>query len=277
MKSTDYFNKEVRTVLYVKDLNKSRIFYRDILELPVIYTWDDGPQDQGLHFQAASGIIEILNRAPVLDQGPTTIMLEADNVDNCYQRLMQKNSIQVFEHLADRPYGIRMFQLVDPDGNVIVIFSWIRDVLEYRQSWSPRVKGFFRGEYRAVAYVDLENYEECLFFYRDILGLHACYTWDYGRNDRGYKFVIGTGGSTLEVLCRKDPMPQGAQTLMFEATDVDACYSSIMHKARDVVCVLEPPSDRSYGIRAFRLMDPNKNDIVIFSRLTSPEKEEKCL
>ena len=72
-------------------------------------------------------------------------------------------------------------------------------------------------------------------------------------------------------------MPQGAQTLMFEATDVDACYSSIMHKARDVVCVLEPPSDRSYGIRVFRLMDPNKNDIVIFSRLTSPEKEEKCL
>ena len=264
MLNNGYFTKEVRTVLHVRDLERSAAFYRDTLELPVVYSWDTAPNDRGMKLHAASGMIEILNRAPVLPQGPTTIMLEADNVDDCYQRLMKKENLRVFEHIADRPYGIRMFQLVDPDENVIVIFSWTRDVLAYRHGWQPTVPGLFRGEYRAVAYVDVKNYEQCLSFYRDILRLPACYTWDYGPGDRGHKFVVGNGGATLEVLCRKDPMPQGAQTLMFEAEDVDACYHAILQIAGDMVQVLEAPADRPYGIRVFRLLDPNGNDVVIF-------------
>ena len=73
-------------------------------------------------------------------------MLEADNVDDCYERLVHKEGIEFFEHLADRPYGIRMFQLIDPERNVIVIFSWSRDVMESRQGWNPRVDGLFLGE-----------------------------------------------------------------------------------------------------------------------------------
>ena len=95
-----------------------------------------------------------------LPQGPTTIMLEADNVDDCYSRLARKPGLHVYEHIADRPYGIRLFQLLDPDENVIVIFSWSRDVMEYQHGWQPTVPGMFRGEYRAVAYVDVADYEE---------------------------------------------------------------------------------------------------------------------
>lgn len=268
----DYFNTEVRTVLHVRDLDRSLAFYQGALELPAVYAWDEGERDRGCKLKAAGGMIELLNREPELEQGPTTIMLEADNVDDCYRRLMQKDGVAVFEHLADRPYGIRMFQLIDPDQNVVVIFSWTRDVLEYQKGWTPAAEGFFRGEYRAVAYVGVDNYEECLAFYRDILRLRACYTWDYGRGDRGHKFVIGRGDATLEVLCRKDPMPQGAETLMLEADDVDGCYASIVQKAGGRVTVLEPPADRPYGIRVFRLMDPNRNNIVIFSYLKGKER-----
>lgn len=263
----DLFRRNVRTVLYVKDLERSAAFYQDLLEMPVLYSWDDGAADRGIHFQAASGCIEILNRQPPLEQGPTTIMLEADNVDDCYRQIIEKGTARFFEHIADRPYGIRMFQLIDPDENVIVIFSWTRDVMEYRLGWTPRVKGFFLGEYRAVAYVEQDNYEACLTFYRDILRMQACYTWDYGPGDRGHKFVIGKGLCTLEVLCRKDPMPQGAQTLMLEAEDVDVCFASIMRKAGPDLTVLEAPTDRPYGIRVFRLLDPDQNDIVIYQDL----------
>lgn len=55
--------------------------------------------------------------------------------------------------------------------------------------------------------------------------------------DRGHKFVIGSGDGTLEVLCRKDPMPQGNETLMFEAQDADSCFEAIMKKAGPLVQV----------------------------------------
>ena len=35
-------------------------FYRDGLELPIIAAWDEGPEDRGTVFRAASGIIEIM-------------------------------------------------------------------------------------------------------------------------------------------------------------------------------------------------------------------------
>ena len=267
MAHVDYFKNEVRTILHVKDLKAMHSFYHDILELPVIYSWNEGEHDSGYHFSAAAGVIEILNRVPETEMGPTTIMLEADNVDDCYERLVHKEGIEFFEHLADRPYGIRMFQLIDPERNVIVIFSWSRDVMEYRQGWKPRVDGLFLGEYRAIAYVEQSTYLECLSFYRDILRLRACYTWDYGPGDRGHKFVIGKGDCTLEVLCRKDPMPQGKGTLMFEAEDVDACYEAIVRKAGSLITVTQKPIDQPYGIRMFCLKDPNGNDVEIFSYL----------
>src|SRR5699024_8173131 len=145
----------------------SRNFYQQTLEL--VPVWDGGME--GCRLAAASGAVELRPADTNLPQGPTTIMLEADNVDDCYSRLAKKPGLHVYEHIADRPYGIRLFQLLDPDKNVIVIFSWSRDVMEYQHGWQPTVPGMFRGEYRAVAYVDVTDYEQSLAFYRDILRL----------------------------------------------------------------------------------------------------------
>lgn len=261
MQHRDYFEKEVRTVLCVRDLERSRNFYQQTLEL--VPVWDGGME--GCRFAAAGGAVELRPSGTNLPQGPTTIMLEADNVDDCYSRLAKKPGLHVYEHIADRPYGIRLFQLLDPDENVIVIFSWSRDVMEYQHGWQPTVPGMFRGEYRAVAYVDVTDYEQSLAFYRDILRLRACYTWDYGTKDWGHKFVIGSGDGTLEVLCRKDPMPQGNETLMFEAQDADSCFEAIMKKAGPLVQVLQEPCGCKDGTRAFTLLDPHGNHVVIYS------------
>lgn len=54
----------------------------------------------------------------------------------------QENRGCMFMNISrTRPYGIRLFQLLDPDENVIVIFSWSRDVMEYQHGWQPTVPG----------------------------------------------------------------------------------------------------------------------------------------
>ena len=44
-------------------------------------------------------------------------------------------------------------------------------------------------------------------------------------------------------------------------------------KKKDWLIFLEDLADRPYGIRCFRLLDPNKNDIVIFSYLKDLEEK----
>lgn len=86
MQHRDYFEKEVRTVLCVRDLERSRNFYQQTLEL--VPVWDGGME--GCRFAAAGGAVELRPSGTNLPQGPTTIMLEADNVDDCYSRLAKK-------------------------------------------------------------------------------------------------------------------------------------------------------------------------------------------
>ena len=51
MQHRDYFEKEVRTVLCVRDLERSRNFYQQTLEL--VPVWDGGME--GCRFAAAGG------------------------------------------------------------------------------------------------------------------------------------------------------------------------------------------------------------------------------
>ena len=60
-------------------------------------------------------------------------------------------------------------------------------------------------------------------------------------------------------------MPQGNETLMFEAQDADSCFEAIMKKAAPLVQVLQEPCGCKDGTRAFTLLDPHGNHVVIYS------------
>ena len=66
-------------------------------------------------------------------------MLEAEDVNACYQAMKKKDWLIFLEDLADRPYGIRCFRLLDPNKNDIVIFSYLKDLEE---------KGYLKREIR---------------------------------------------------------------------------------------------------------------------------------
>ena len=124
----DYFKKEYRTVFDVKDYEACVKFYSEGLELQSNYSWNDGPDDRGIKYLAAGGTIEVIRRDPPLEQGPGTIMIEATDVDACFAALKKKTWLHFTEDLADRPYGIRVFRLLDPNGNDVVIFSYLKDI-----------------------------------------------------------------------------------------------------------------------------------------------------
>lgn len=124
----NYFKEEYRSVLYVKDYDANVQFYGQGLELQSNYSWDDGPDDRGIKYLAAGGVIEIVRRDPPLEQGAVTIMIEALDINACYAAMKQKPYLHFIEDLADRPYGIRVFRLLDPNGNDVVIFSYLKDI-----------------------------------------------------------------------------------------------------------------------------------------------------
>ena len=108
-----YFKNEFRSVLYVDDFEASTKFYGEGLELRSNYSWNDGPDDRGVKYLAAGGVIEVIRRDPPIAQGSTTLMLEAEDVNACYQAMKKKDWLIFLEDLADRPYGIRCFRLLN--------------------------------------------------------------------------------------------------------------------------------------------------------------------
>ena len=101
-----YFSKEFRSVIYVDDYEACKRFYGDGLELTSGYSWDDGPDDRGIKYDIGGGMLEVIRRDPP-------------------QELKKKTYLQFIAELADRPYGIRCFRLLDPNRNDVVIFSYL--------------------------------------------------------------------------------------------------------------------------------------------------------
>lgn len=123
---------EFRCIFHAKDYDGTVAFYRDGLDLPIVDEWDNGPDDQGTVFSAASGRIEILrlpgNQDPdaVWDyskpQG-VTVAIETDDVHAWYKRSVDRG-LSVRQGLTVQTYGHRTFFLLnDPNGVTLYIMS----------------------------------------------------------------------------------------------------------------------------------------------------------
>ena len=124
-------SREFRFAFHARDYESTTAYYRDGLELPVVESWNHGPDDQGTLFRAASGLIEVLKlprhqepdsvwdyRQP---QG-AWIVVETDDVDAWYGRVLDKG-LPIKEELTDQEWGHRSFRLVDPNGIEVYVFS----------------------------------------------------------------------------------------------------------------------------------------------------------
>jgi lactoylglutathione lyase len=114
---------EFRFLFTAQDYERSVAFYTQMLELPVVTSWDDG--GGGTIVAAADGEIEIFGHAGPGMPVPVTgaaLAWEVDDVDAEIDRLRGRG-VNVLEDPADRPWGHRNATIIDPDGLRITLFT----------------------------------------------------------------------------------------------------------------------------------------------------------
>jgi uncharacterized glyoxalase superfamily protein PhnB len=123
---------EFRFVYNSAKYNETVAFYRDGLQLPLMDSWDEGPEARGSVFQASTGIIEVMEHPatrglewvvypPDLPQG-VSLAFEVDQVEAWFQRAREKN-LPIKTELASFNWGQRGFAVLEPNGLVIFIYS----------------------------------------------------------------------------------------------------------------------------------------------------------
>ena len=99
-------------------------FYRDLLSFPVVKTWNRGFNDSGHLFQAASGLIVVLQSAtmqiePLKD---AVILIQVKDLDKYYADLKERG-VSIVQEIQKREWGHRDFKIVDPNGLVLGFYS----------------------------------------------------------------------------------------------------------------------------------------------------------
>ena len=109
------------TVIPVADVPKSLAFYRDQLGFAVTFTWEEpasyavlkaGEQVQ-IHLSQREGIKE----ASTTGIG-TLMYIFVHDVNGLYEAYTQRE-IDIHTPIGDREYGMRDFDILDPDGHII--------------------------------------------------------------------------------------------------------------------------------------------------------------
>lgn len=116
------------------------------------------------------------------------------------------------------------------------------------------------GEFRFAFYP--EDYEATVAFYRQDLQLEVLEAWDRGTHDRGTLFAAASG--IIEAVQQPGEQafarPRGA--LVIEVEDVDAWHALARSKGLPIE---QEPTDKPWGHRDLRLIDPNGLVLVFFS------------
>nr|WP_326184372.1 VOC family protein [uncultured Oscillibacter sp.] len=105
-------------------------------------------------------------------------------------------------------------------------------------------------EFRYILH--LKNYDEGVFFYREVLGLQPNYNWAIIPDQKGYRFYMGNG--RLEIVQYPFIPPQGKGEFKADCVDLDLCMARMFSEMPDVE-ILE--KDRLH----VTLKDPNGNVI----------------
>jgi len=103
------------TIFIVNDLARSVAFYRDVLGFNVAFSYGEPPSYAGV--ERDDVIIHLFDarRAP-RQAGQGGIYIFASDVDAIYREFTSRGGVAMGEP-GDRPYGMRDFDVKDPDGN----------------------------------------------------------------------------------------------------------------------------------------------------------------
>jgi len=119
------------------------------------------------------------------------------------------------------------------------------------------------GEFRFI--FRAKDYEASVAFYRDGLKLPVIGSWDRGPAERGTLFQAACGIIEVLAFAPEDEYtpPQGVE-LAYEVDDVDRSYRRVQKKGLSIRGEL---ADKPWGHRAFSLIDPDGNKVILYTIL----------
>ena len=123
-----YFTDEYTAILFAEDLEKITAFYRDSMQMPVVTSWDRGPEDRGCRLRSAGGFTDIRQKTENTPQGPALTTIEAEDVNACFAWLESRDDVEVLLGLTDTWYGDRIFQICDEEKNVVEVLAYRRNM-----------------------------------------------------------------------------------------------------------------------------------------------------
>ena len=202
----------------VKDLNRSIVFYRDVLGFRVIKEWeaygDVYEKEQGLfgiHFKTARLQLgeESIELTDYLTSGGRSnpedaksndllfqhIAIVVSDMDRAYQHLRKYN----VEHVSTGPQtipssnvasaGIRAFYFHDPDGHNLELIYFPKGKGQIKWQDNPHGKLFLGIDHTAIG---ITSTGESLNFYQNLLGLQKKgESWNSGIAQERLNFVEG--------------------------------------------------------------------------------------
>jgi catechol 2,3-dioxygenase-like lactoylglutathione lyase family enzyme len=101
-------------VLPCRDVEAARSYFTDVLGFDTIFTWETPPTYAAVIRDTAEFH---LYAEPSF--GPARAAVIVDDVDSCHDELHARGA-DIVEPLADRPYGMRDFNVRTPDGHVLI-------------------------------------------------------------------------------------------------------------------------------------------------------------
>lgn len=99
-------------------------FYKNMLQLEELRSWDRGYCEKGTIFKSPNGMglieIEEGTESPTI-QGE--LYIEVEDVDLWYEKIVNKK-IKIIRPVSDTSYGHRSFKFADPNNLVIGLFKY---------------------------------------------------------------------------------------------------------------------------------------------------------
>jgi lactoylglutathione lyase len=109
-------------ILTTSDLGPVLRFYRDLLGATVSYEF--GPDGEPGYVGLELGTAHLgIGRDPAATAGPSprfSLWVYAEDCDAAVERL-RAAGVSIVEEPADQPWGERVAQVLDPDGNTVLI------------------------------------------------------------------------------------------------------------------------------------------------------------
>lgn len=235
--------------LPVSDVERSIAFYRDVLGFEI--------REQEGHREAVSG--------------PAYIRFEREGysaADWAFQTPRPPGSAILFLHVGDivathaavhasggSPTEIenvnwikmRMFEIRDPDNNVL----WFGQSYDEGQDSPSRRGSQPHGLWQALPELPFNNVPAAIAYYQDVLGFRI----NYQQDDLG---VMDRDAVTVLLIARTE-QHKGIASFQAYVADADKLYEELLAKGANV---LGPPVSHHWGLRDFRVIDPEGNRIT---------------